>query len=225
MKRIVYNKFDKSRISELPRATFNGRIIVVQTEAEAEKAVSYLLTKPLLGVDTETRPSFKRGITHQVALLQVSDEDTCFLFRLNMFGMSPAVIRLLEDQSVSKIGLSLTDDLMMLHKRADFSAGCFIDLQHFVSELGIKDMSLQKLYANVFGQRISKRERLSNWENQVLSDKQKVYAATDAWACLTLYQELTAMKESGDYELIVVPEPEPVKDEPITVQEENNLNP
>ena len=142
-----------------------------------------------------------------------------------MFGMSPAVIRLLEDQSVSKIGLSLTDDLMMLHKRADFSAGCFIDLQHFVSELGIKDMSLQKLYANVFGQRISKRERLSNWENQVLSDKQKVYAATDAWACLKLYQELTAMKESGDYELIVVPEPEPVKDEPITVQEENNLNP
>ena len=229
MRRIIYNKFDKSKISELPRVTFNGRIIVVQTEAEAEKAVNYLLTKKLLGFDTETRPSFKKGVTHQVALMQVSDEDTCFLFRLNMIGMPPAVIRLLEDQSVPKIGLSLTDDMMMLHKRANFSVGQFIDLQDYVCKLGIEDMSLQKLYANVFGQRISKRERLSNWENQVLLDKQKLYAATDAWACVKLYQELSAMKESGDYELIVVPEPEPVKeesapvkDESVPVQDENN---
>lgn len=207
MERIIYNKFDKSKISELPRVTFGGKIIVVQTAAEAEKAVDYLLSKKLMGVDTETRPSFKKGITHQVALLQVSDEDICFLFRLNMIGMTPAIIRLLEDTSVPKIGLSLTDDMMMLHKRADFSAGCFIDLQHYVSELGIEDMSLQKLYANVFGQRISKRERLSNWEKDVLTDKQKLYAATDAWACLELYKELNSLKESGNYELIVVPEP------------------
>ncbi len=207
MERIIYNKFDKSKISELPRVTFGGKIIVVQTAAEAEKAVDYLLSKKLLGVDTETRPSFKKGITHQVALLQVSDEDICFLFRLNMIGMTPAIIRLLEDTSVPKIGLSLTDDMMMLHKRADFTAGRFIDLQHYVSELGIEDMSLQKLYANVFGQRISKRERLSNWEKDVLTDKQKLYAATDAWACLELYKELNSLKESGNYELIVVPEP------------------
>lgn len=221
MKKIIYNKFDKSRISGLPRVTFNGRIIVVQTEDDAEKAVSYLLTKPLLGIDTETRPTFKKGITHQVALLQVSDEDTCFLFRLNIIGMLPAVIRLLEDQSVPKIGLSLTDDIMMLHKRADFTVGRFIDLQDYVSELGIMDKSLQKLYANVFGQRISKRQQLSNWEIHELNDKQKLYAATDAWACLKLYKALKAMKESGDYELVVVPEPEPVKEEQEQVKEEN----
>ena len=76
-------------------------------------------------------------------------------------------------------------------------------------ELGIKDMSLAKLYANLFHQRISKREQLSNWEADVLTDKQKLYGATDAWACIQLYEEYVRLKESNDYFLEFVPEPEP----------------
>ncbi|CCX66957.1 3'-5' exonuclease domain protein [Prevotella sp. CAG:1058] len=203
MEKIIYSKFDKSDIVALPRAVFDGRIFVINTEAEAEKAVAYLLGQDILGVDTETRPSFKKGQRHNVALLQVSTHDTCFLFRLNLIGMPPAIIRLLEDINIPKIGLSLHDDILSLHKRADFTPGNFIDLQQHVGELGVKDLSLQKLYANFFHQKISKTVRLSNWETDVLSDSQKTYAATDAWACIKIYEELMRLERTGDYKLVV----------------------
>jgi ribonuclease D len=206
MKKTLYNKYDKTKILELPRALFEGRVVVVLSESEAQKAVDYLLTQPLLGVDTETRPSFRKGCMNKVSLLQVASHDICFLFRLNLLGLSPSVRRLLEDVSVPKIGLSWHDDLHMLSQLGDFKPGLFIDLQHHVRELGVEDLSLQKLYANFFGQRISKRERLTNWEADVLKDKQKQYAATDAWACVMLYEELLRLKETGDYELIKIPD-------------------
>lgn len=204
MKKTIYNKYDKARIGDLPRVLFEGRIVVVLTEREAEKAVRYLLSQTILGIDTETRPSFKKGNANPVALLQVSSHEVCFLFRLNQLGLSPSVQRLLEDTTVPKIGLSLRDDLNSLHKLGEFKDGYFIDLQDHVREIGIEDMSLQKLYANFFGQRISKRERLSNWESDVLMDKQKTYAATDAWACILLYEELMRLEQSGDYKLIII---------------------
>lgn len=202
MEKVIYNKFDKKGIATLPRAVFGGRIFVITTADEAEKAVRYLLSQKILGVDTETKPSFKKGKTYEVALLQVSTHDNCFLFRLNLIGMTPAIIRLLEDVSVPKIGLSLHDDIMSLHKRADFVPGNFIDLQKRVCELGVEDLSLQKLYANFFHEKISKNVRLSNWESDVLSESQKLYAATDAWACINIYEELLRLEETGDYRLV-----------------------
>lgn len=179
----IVNKYDKKKMSTLPRALFPGRIIVVLTQEEAEKAVDYLMKADLLGFDTETKPIFKKGRQNKVALLQVSTIDTCFLFRLNRIGLCPAIVRLMETTEVKKVGLSWKDDLLSLHKRGDFKAAGFFDLQDHMRELGIQDMALAKLYANLFGERISKREQLSNWEADVLSEKQKNYAATDAWAC------------------------------------------
>ncbi len=202
MRKTLFNKYDKAKIPTLPRVVFEGRIVVVLNEHEAEKAVRYLLSQPILGVDTETKPSFRKGSQHAVSLLQVSSHDICFLFRLNLLGMSPSVKRLLEDRTVPKIGLSWHDDLMMLHRLGDFEPGNFIDLQHHVKEIGVEDLSLQKLYANFFGERISKRERLTNWETDVLNDKQKMYAALDAWACIMLYEELVRLEETGDYEIV-----------------------
>ena len=202
MKKTIYSKYDKAKIGSLPRALFEGRVVVILTERDAEKAVRYLLSQPILGLDTETRPSFKKGTVHQVSLLQVSTHDVCFLFRLNQIGMSPSVKRLLEDVKVPKIGLSLRDDLNSLHKLGDFNAGQFIDLQDHVREIGVEDMSLQKLYANFFGQRISKREQLTNWEADILQDKQKLYAATDAWSCIMLYEELMRLEKTGEYLLV-----------------------
>ena len=202
MKKTIYNRYDKSRIGTLPRALFEGRIVVVLTEQEAVKAVRYLLSQPLLGIDTETRPSFRKGPMHNVALLQVASSDICFLFRLNLLGMSPSVRLLLEDQNVPKVGLSLSDDMHQLQRLGAFKAGYFIDLQDCMGDIGIEDKSLQKLFANLFGQRISKREQLTNWEADVLDVKQKQYAATDAWACIMLYDELLRLEETNDYELI-----------------------
>ena len=151
----LYNKFDKKNISDLPRVTFPGKIIVVITETEANKAVDFLLSADILGIDSETRPVFKKGRHHKVALLQVSTKDVCFLFRLNLIGMPACIVRLLEDTTVLKVGLSLHDDFSMLHQRAEFKIGRFIDLQNIVSEFGIEDLSLQKLYANLFHERIT----------------------------------------------------------------------
>lgn len=202
MKKIIYNKIDKRVITDMPKVLFDGRIIVVTTEKDADKAVDFLLSQPILGVDTETRPAFKKGQQHKVALLQVSTHDTCVLFRLNYTGMTQSIIKLLEDKEVPKIGLSLHDDIISMHRRADFTPGYFIDLQKHVGEIGIEDLSLQKLYANFFGQKISKTQRLTNWEADILNEKQKAYAATDAWACIMLYEELMKLEKSGDYELI-----------------------
>lgn len=198
----IYQKFDKTLIGELPVVRFEGRIFVVLTEAEAERAVDYLLTQPILGIDSETRPCFRRGHQHKVALLQVSTHDTCFLFRLNRIGLPPCLVRLLES-AVPKVGLSLHDDVHMLHERAPFEPHAFIDLQQVVRPFGIEDMSLQKLYANIFRQRIVKRQQLSNWEADVLNERQQNYAATDAWTCIMLYEELRRMEQAHDYELIL----------------------
>lgn len=200
MMKILKNKMDKAEISEMPVVAFGGRIIVVISESEAEKAVDYLLSQEVIGFDTETRPSFEKGKgMNKVALLQVSTLDTCFLFRLNRIGMPDCIIRLLSDKNVTKVGLSWNDDLAQLKRRKRFTPGTFVELQQMVKEFDIADMALQKLYANLFGGKISKAQRLTNWEADVLNEKQQIYAATDAWVCVRLYLELKRLKETGDY--------------------------
>lgn len=206
MKKTIYNKFDKAAINALPLVEFPHKINVILNEYEAERAVDYLLTCDILGVDTETKPAFRRGQNHKVALLQVATRDQCFLFRLNHLGMPQSVIRLLSNRMVPMVGLSWHDDIMSLHRRADFTPGWFIDIQDIIGNLGIEDKSLQKLYANLFGEKISKRQRLTNWEADILTDKQKEYAAIDAWACINLYDEIMRLMATKDYELIKVAE-------------------
>ena len=197
---LLKNKIDKKKIAELPKVTFPGRIFVIYTEAEARKAVEYLNTRTIVGVDTETRPSFRKGSVNKVALLQVSTHDTCFLFRLNILGLPD----FLEDfllNDVLKVGLSLKDDFAMLRRRnqKDLRVGNWIELQDYVPRFGIEEMSLQKIYALLFGQKISKNQRLSNWEADTLTEAQQMYAATDAWACVRIYEYLEDLRASGNY--------------------------
>lgn len=202
----IYDKFDKSIINSLPLVTFPGKIIVVLNEYEADRAVEYLLSCDVLGVDTETRPAFRKGNNHKVALLQVATRKECFLFRLNHLGLPKSLLRLLSNKQVPMVGLSWHDDLMSLHRREQFEPGWFIDIQDIIGNLGIIDKSLQKLYANLFGEKISKRQRLTNWEADVLTERQKEYAAIDAWACIKLYDEIMNLLATKEYELEVVPE-------------------
>ena len=201
----IKNTITKAEIAELPKEEFPGRIFLIYTEEETDKAVSYLKQQKSVGVDTETRPSFKRGRVHKVALLQISTEDTCFLFRLNRIGMPVSLQEFLKNDTL-KIGLSLKDDFMMLQKRKDVHAeeGNWIELQDYVAHFGIEDRSLQKLYANLFGKKISKNQRLSNWEADTLTEAQMRYAAMDAWACVRIYNCLNEMDKNGDYELVIV---------------------
>ena len=198
----LFRSTPKQLIATLPKVEFKGKIVVIHSQREVKAAVDYLKRQPIVGVDTETRPSFRRGLVYQVALLQVSTLDICFLFRLNMIGLPTELVELLESTEVKKIGLSLKDDLALLKRRAPFRPQGFLDLQDFVKTMGIEDMSLQKLYANVFGEKISKSAQLTNWENAVLTESQKMYAATDAYTTLRLYLELNQLKETGAYKII-----------------------
>lgn len=185
---------EKSEVAGMPTAAFSGRIITIDTIADADKAVKALSSEKLLGIDTETRPSFRKGQQYEVSLIQLSTADTCFLIRLNRTGMPNSLVSLLENKDIIKVGLSLHDDYQSLCRRRKFKAGGFLDLQQHVTKYGIEEKSLQKIFAIVFGQRISKSQQLTNWENDVLTDKQKLYAATDAWACLEIYNKLEQTK-------------------------------
>lgn len=197
------NTIDKAEIAAMEKVEFPGRIFLVYTEKDADKAVEYLKTQRIVGVDTETRPSFKRGTTHKVALMQIATDDTCFLFRLNRIGM-PASLQEFLQSDVLKVGLSLKDDFQVIRRRKDVHAedGNWIELQDYVGRFGIDDRSLQKIYANLFGRKISKSQRLTNWEADTLTEAQQQYAAIDAWACVRIYNCLSELERTGDYEVM-----------------------
>ena len=181
----------KQQLSELEKVIFDGDIIEIDHPEEVADAVNFLSTHKAIGFDTETKPAFKRGQVHNVALLQLATEDKCFLFRLNKIGYPIEIEELICDEKVKKIGLSLRDDFAALRKRTGKKPQNFLDLQLFVDKFGIEDNSLQKIYAILFGEKISKNQRLSNWEAANLSPAQQSYAAIDAWACLKIYNHLT----------------------------------
>jgi len=189
----VVSTISKDQIAPLPPAVFPGRIIVVQTEKEAEKSTSYLEKCSLIGFDTETRPTFTKGMQRKIALMQLSTEDTCFLFRLNLIDIPDCLTKILVNPDIQKIGLSLRDDFSAIRKRMPLEPQNFVELQSFVKKFGIEDNSLQRIYAILFGEKISKGQRLSNWEADVLTEAQQKYAALDAWACLRIYEKLVRL--------------------------------
>jgi len=202
---LTHSNITKEEINTLPVVLFEGRIFVVQTEEEADKAVTYLSKFDEIGFDTETRPSFKKGVRHQVCLLQLSTADTCFLFRLNHIGLPASVVTLLKNEKVRKIGLAIKDDFAALARRSPFIPKGQVELQNFVKKYGILDNSLQKIFALLFHQKISKSQRLTNWEADILTDAQKKYAATDAWASLKIYQALILLEEEIEENLNTKP--------------------
>lgn len=190
----MVNTISKEELNNLPVESFPGRIIVVQNIDEANKACVFLKQFEILGFDTETRPAFKKGIVNKIALLQLSTEDTCFLFRLNMMDFPDNLADLLADSGIKKVGLSLKDDFSAIRKSKLLKPENFIELQTFVKKYGIEDNGLQRIYGILFEKRIAKAQRLTNWSADVLTDAQKMYAALDAWACLRIYNVLTNSK-------------------------------
>lgn len=183
----------KEEIAQLEQETFKGEIHVIDHLKQVPEAVNHLMKHPTLGFDTETRPAFKRGQVHKVALMQLSTEENCFLFRLNKIGYPDSLEAIVVDPKIRKIGLSLRDDFAAIRKRSGLSPQNFIDLQSYVDKFGIEVNSLQKIYALLFEKKISKNQRLSNWEAPTLTPAQQSYAAIDAWACLRIYKHLSSV--------------------------------
>lgn len=195
----------KQQLADLPEVRYPGKVILVDSASKSRSALMYLNKISQVGFDTETRPSFQKFRHYNVSLAQISAGDECFLFRLKQIGALDNFMRFLENPSVQKIGLSLKDDFHSLSKLAEFTPRGFVELQSFVKNYQIADNSLQKIYGVIFNQRISKNQRLTNWEASELTESQQHYAAIDAWACQRIYNHLMAGNfnpEDSPYELI-----------------------
>lgn len=183
-------KISNEATALLPVMEFPGRIRIIDRESDVEAACAALRRAPILGFDTETRPSFRAGVVFRVALLQLATPDTVYLFRLNRIGLPKPLAAILESPALPKVGLAVEGDLRGLRRLRHLRERGFVELQQLAPKWGIEEMSLRKLAAIVLNCRISKAQRLSNWEAQRLTAKQALYAATDAWACIRIYERL-----------------------------------
>lgn len=188
------HKISKEMVGLLPLAAFEGETFVVNEPEQVAAALDYLNQQPLVGVDTETRPSFTRGQHFPVALAQIATEERCYLFQLSRIGMPQELADFFANPHVRKIGLAFKDDLTALRRRRNFTPKNCIDVQQMVGAYGIQDLGLQKIFAIIFGKKISKSQQLTNWENVELTPEQARYASTDAWATLLIYKELKATR-------------------------------
>jgi ribonuclease D len=180
-------------LNQLPIIRFEGKIIVVDSLHLFYDSIKQLNNKSMIGFDTETRPSFKKGKSNKVSLIQLATEDTCYLFRIHLIGLQQELINLLSNPSILKIGLSIKDDIRAINKIKTFVPAGFIDLQDYVKSLGIEEKSLKKITGLVMHARISKSQQISNWEIKEFSEAQKIYAATDAWICLKIYNKINQL--------------------------------
>lgn len=188
-------EIDKEAINKLEVRQFEGEIRIVDTNDSFKKALRELKKYSVLGFDTETKPTFKKGDQHKIALIQISNSKIAWLIRVNKIGLPPALVSLLEDDSVLKIGAGLHDDMRRLRQISKLNPGGFLDLQKYVEAFNIESKGLKKLVAIILGFKISKAQQMSNWEAEILSEQQRIYAATDAWVCLEIYNRLRSALE------------------------------
>lgn len=184
-------------VAQLEPVRFDGKIVVVETVRDLLRACGVLSAQKIIGFDTETRPSFTSGMMNKVALLQLSTDDVCFLIRLNKIPLDKALIAILQNENIAKVGAAVQNDIAALNALRRFKARGFIDLQNEVGRFGIEDRSLRKLSGIIIGKKVSKAQRLSNWEAQTLTPQQQQYAATDAWVCIELLRRLQAAERKG----------------------------
>ncbi len=180
----------KEEIQAMPLAQFAGEVIVVDEPAKIHDSIEYLKQQTMIGVDTEARPSFTRGVHYPTALVQIATEERCYLFRLTHIGMPPELAEIFANPDICKIGLAFRDDIKGLRRRREFTPANCVEIQALVWRYGIMELGLQKIFAIMYGRRISKSQQLTNWENNHLSPDQARYASTDAWATLLIYKHL-----------------------------------
>lgn len=185
----------------LPALLFQGEIIVVDQEQQIAEACRDLESYPIIGFDTETRPSFKAGVSYKVSLLQLSTPTRSYLFRLHKIPFNSDLVRLLERKEILKLGADVAGDIRSLKQLTEFNEGGFVDLQSMIWEWGVQEKSLRKMSAIMLGYRISKAQRLSNWEAVTLTPQQERYAATDAWACIEIYNKLLVTPKLSSEEI------------------------
>lgn len=174
-----------------PKASFPGKIIVVSSDHDVLPALETLNKTSIIGFDTETKPSFKKGEVYSVSLLQLSTDKDAYLFRLLHLNDFTPFISFFENEEIIKAGVAIRDDIKGLQKHGNFSPKGFIELADLAKINQLKNFGLKGMTEEVLGLTLSKRAKLTNWEIKEFSIEQKMYAATDAWIGREIYLSLT----------------------------------
>lgn len=181
------NRLSKEYINTLPIIKFAGNVVMVDQDEDIDQVVQKLQKEKYVGFDTESRPSFTKGITYPISLIQIATEHVAYLFRSNGNEFPGLLWNFLADKNILKIGIGLNGDMEKLKQFDRFYPGNFVDLSKLASEKGIIQVGARALTARYLEKRLVKTAQRTNWAVPNLTEKQKVYAATDAWICLRIY--------------------------------------
>lgn len=184
-------RITKEDINELPLFKYEGKTVIAADEKQIDKAIFEIEKHDLVGFDTETKPTFRKGQFNHVALIQIAVPEKVYLLRIQHVGITNTLANFLSNDQISKVGIALDDDVLELNKRKRFNPGGFLDLNKIAPTLGIENIGARNLSALLLNFRISKNQQVSNWENPILTQHQIKYAATDAWICLEMYNKLS----------------------------------
>lgn len=177
----------KDELNKLPIRAYDGPIRLINDKDQMAECVKLLSAEKILGFDTETRPSFERGVSYPPALLQLATKSEVFVFQFQALGGLGPLRSILENPDIIKAGVAISDDIKQLNDCWKFKPKKFIEIGTMAKELGLKQTGLRSLAGLLLGFRISKKEQRSNWAKPNLSRSQVVYAATDAWVSRELY--------------------------------------
>ena len=180
----------REELNELPIGGWEGETILIDRPEDVESAIQAINKEPIIGIDTETRPAFKKGVVYHISLIQIATRDCTYLFRINLVGLSEGLIKLFESDEIMKVGIDLNYDINLLQRVKRFTPRNIIELNSYCTQKGFQVMGLRKLSALILGIRITKRQQTSNWEAETYTPAQIRYAATDAWACRALFVRL-----------------------------------
>lgn len=187
-------RISTEEVNALPMRAYEGKIVLIDNKEAVDEAVAEIEQFSVVGFDTESRPAFTKGESYPVSLLQFATPKKVYLFRVNLIGMPQRVSDLLSNANIIKLGIALHDDVKDLRKLGVPNPDGYQDIHSFIKDKGVINTGLRKLAAMILGFRISKSQQTSNWENEVLNERQQVYAATDAWVCLEIYNRLKELK-------------------------------
>lgn len=180
-------------LMRLPVLQYRGPIVVVGTQGDLQRAWREIRRERVLGFDSETRPTFRKGQFHTPSLVQVAAGRTVFLFPLKRLDCSRALAAVLGDVRLVKAGIALSRDLSDLREAFRFTPRSIVDLGDRALELGMRQSGVRNLAGLLLGGRVTKGAQTSNWAQPHLSWKQVCYAATDAWICRELYLRFEAL--------------------------------
>lgn len=197
MELFTTDRISKEYINSLPIIRFDGDVVMVTSEQQAEDVLKRLMEEPWVGFDTESKPSFTRGTSYPVSLVQFSTQDTAYLLQLKKTGFTDGLVELLENKQIKKMGVGIKADIVKLQEQRPFIPGGFVDLSELAAAKGIIQVGVRGLTARYLHHRLPKTAQKTNWARSELTMKQQIYAASDAWICLQIYPLI--LEDTTDY--------------------------